>query len=71
VPAAINFYRLGYWFDSANFPNGVSQCFDVINTWLERFWIWGKSDNIPASRCSHARSMVFTQVIAMRLSKSC
>jgi hypothetical protein len=60
MSATINFHSLGYWFNSANFPDCVSKCLNVVNTWLESFWVWGKSDNIPASRCGHPRSMVFT-----------
>jgi hypothetical protein len=34
MPSAINFHHFIGWLDSANFAYGISQSFNVINTWL-------------------------------------
>jgi hypothetical protein len=34
MPSTINFHHFVGWLNSANFANGISQCFDVIDTWL-------------------------------------
>jgi hypothetical protein len=59
MSAAVNFHRRGCRFDSANFAHRIRQCLDVINAWLQGFWIWCESNYIPTPRRSHASCVIF------------
>jgi hypothetical protein len=49
MSAAINFHHGFSWLNAANFANGIGQGFKIVNSRLERLWVWSQPDNVPAT----------------------